>query len=88
MIDPSGNIINPETKEVIKLNVPDYVPTKEEIEKQINAIAPVPEKSSLATGIESAIQQKVNEAVVNAIGKIDIGKMVEKAVNAAFGGSK
>lgn len=38
MIDPQGNIIDPETKGIIELNDPGYVPTKEEIEAQINAV--------------------------------------------------
>lgn len=47
MIDTAGNIINPETKEIIQRSVPDYIPTKEEIETQINAkpsVEPLAEK--------------------------------------------
>lgn len=35
-IDTYGNIIDPKTGEILKANVPDYVPTKEEIEAKIN----------------------------------------------------
>jgi len=31
-IDSQGNVIDPKTKQIIKPNVPDYIPTKEEIE--------------------------------------------------------
>lgn len=51
-IDPSGNIINPDTKQVIAPNVPDYVPTPEEQA----FVAPVVTKSNLS------IQEEIEQA--------------------------
>lgn len=70
MIDTGGNVINPETKEIIRKNEPDYTPTKDEIEAQINAkpgetgrVVDMPVEGSVAVNIQGlTIQQQIDQA--------------------------
>lgn len=87
-IDENGNEIDPKTKEIIKYKETDYVPSAEELAAKANipvAPAPVPE---IAKGPNNAlanmIQKKVEEAVNASLANINIGKMVEDAINNAF----
>lgn len=89
MIDAAGNEIDPKTKQILKYNTPEYVPTKEEIEAKINLPkepVKVPEEAKGPNNaLANMIQKKVEEAVAASLAKIDIGAMVEKAINDAFG---
>ena len=72
-IDPEGNVINPETKELIEKNAVGYVPTKEEVEAKINLptepikpnLPPESIFSRLAppmVGIMPTIQEQIEQA--------------------------
>lgn len=52
-IDPSGNIIDPNTKKVIAPNVPDYVPTPQEQA----FVAPIVTQSTSPLSIQEEIEQ-------------------------------
>ena len=58
----NGDIIDPHTKQVIKPNAPDYIPTRQEIEAQINA--PVEEVFRPISTPETklTISQQIEEA--------------------------
>lgn len=64
MIDPMGNIIDPETKTVLELNTPGYVPTKEEVEAKINVpVEPTsPPVNFQPTDTKLTIQQQIEQA--------------------------
>lgn len=88
-IDQAGNEIDPKTKQILKFNQPDYVPTREEIEAKINVPAqpaPIPQEIKVQpeNPLANMIQKKVEEAVAASLAKIDIAKMVEDAINKAF----
>ncbi len=83
MIDTAGNVIDPETKQVISKNEPDFVPSKEMIEAQINAkpvedtVAVLPMSSS-AGAISLTLQIKETEkhlADLKVLRKQEIEKM-------------
>ncbi len=60
LIDMNGNVIDPSTKRIIQPNVPDYIPTKEEIERVINLPkepATRPEVSEASLSITDQIKQ-------------------------------
>ncbi len=89
LIDASGNELDPKTKQIIKYNKPEYVPSKEEVERIINlpkepVAIPAEVKSPDSNPLANMIQKKVEEAVAASLAKIDIGKMVEDAINKAF----
>lgn len=50
-IDTNGNLIDARTKQIVQKNEPDYIPTKEEIEAQINAV-PAPAEPYTPAGIK------------------------------------
>lgn len=62
-LDINGNIINPKTKEIVQPNAPDYIPTKEEIELQINAPKVEPVSQDISTPKETkTISEQIEEA--------------------------
>lgn len=97
-IDADGNEVAPFSKQIIKRNVPEYIPTPEEVKaaqskppsdaKPKDALIPPTEGGvsapSDASPIQRAVAAKVQEAVAAEIAKIDIGAMVAKAVQDAF----
>ena|ERR1700745_4081528 len=87
-IDKEGNEIDPKTKQIIKFKDKEYIPTKEEIESKINIPAEPAKLPEEVKGpdnpLAALIRKKVEQAVADSISKIDIGAMVEKAINDAF----
>lgn len=86
-IDFNGNEVKPFSKEVIKPNVPDYIPTKEEIEQKINLPkepVKVPDEVKKKNPLAEAIQKQVQEQVKKTLAEIDIASMVKQAVEEAF----
>lgn len=73
MINTNGDVINPETKEIVQKNDPGYIPTKEEVEAKINIPAEpvkVPDQvkalNPLAVMIKKQIQEQVAQMVKQA----------------------
>lgn len=60
-INTNGDVIDPKTKQVIQPNAPDYIPTREEIEAQINA-TPVEQVSRPISTETKTIAQQIEEA--------------------------
>jgi hypothetical protein len=97
-IDVNGNEIDPRTKQVIKPADSGYVPSKQEFqaatEKPVKTVEEIQkdkqELKELSTPpvapnpLADIIKSKVNEAVLDAMKNIDIGKMVKDAVDNAF----
>lgn len=86
-IDTAGNIINPETKEIIQKNDPGYIPTKEEVEAKINVPVepiPVPQEVKALNPLAEAIKKQVQNQIKKTIEEVDIASMVKKAVEEAF----
>lgn len=59
-INTNGDVIDPRTKQIISKNEPDYKPSREEIEAQINAVPevsqPIPAETKLT------ISQQIEQA--------------------------
>lgn len=89
-IDADGNEVVPFTHQIIKANVPDFVPTPEEIKSTMSAgsktptDAPKMPQDTSSGGIADIIRNKVQDAVKAEISKIDIGSMVAKAISDAL----
>lgn len=89
-IDANGNEVVPFTHQVIKANVPEYIPTAEDIKKTMEAGSKTPVEAPKTPQVESSggiadvIRSKVQEAVKAEISKIDIGSMVAKAISDAL----
>lgn len=69
LIDSSGNELDPKTKQIIKRNEPEYIPTKEEIEAKINLpVQPVPISPPIQPSFQIqpetklTIQQEIDQA--------------------------
>lgn len=71
-IDPMGNIINPETKEIIKPIEPEFVPPKQESTQE----------SILQGSIQESIQESINRSPNKISSRIDemINKKIEEMV--------
>jgi hypothetical protein len=82
-IDPNGNLIDSRTKQIIQKNEPDYIPTKEEIEAQINAV-PAPEEPKppvLGSTLPIAVQieqAKAHLAALELLKQDEIKRMKEE----------
>lgn len=87
LIDSSGNELDPKTKQIIKRNVPDYIPTKEEIEAKINIPAqpvPIPEVVKANNPLAEIIKKQVQEQVQKTLAEINVAQMVKDAIEEAF----
>lgn len=61
-INTNGDVIDPRTKQIVSKNEPDYVPSREEIEAQINA-APAAEQPPVPSTVRAlSIKEQIIEA--------------------------
>lgn len=67
-IDPSGNVINPVTKQVVIPNTPEYIPTVEDMTPK-TVVQPVVSSSPLS------IQQQIDEAKENLLKLEELKKL-------------
>ena len=80
-INASGDIVDPKTKQVVKPNAPDYIPTREEIEAQINAVPveqvsrPISTPETKLTIKEQIIQAEKHLADLKVLRTVEIEKM-------------
>lgn len=61
-INTNGDVIDPRTKQIVSKNEPDYKPTREEIEAQINAAPQVIEVPKPTTETKLTISQQIEQA--------------------------
>lgn len=86
-VDVNGNEVKPFTKEIVKKKDQGYAPTAEEL-AGLAARPPQeaikPGESALGGLIATKVEEQIGKAIVDAIGKLDIGKMVSDALEKAI----
>ncbi len=82
MINPDGDVIDPETKKIVEKNDPGYIPTKEEIEAKVNIskeAIKVPEQIKKLNPLGDLIKKQIQEQVQQTV-----KDMVKEALEEAF----